>query len=290
MTLLHTRITGRRGLGHTVVLLGALGSSVDMWAAVQDRLSVAGHGESGRSPAHVIAIDHRGHGASTVPGGQDGPVGTDRTPATVADLAADVTETLDRLGLDDSGPEQVDLVGLSIGGAVAQHIAGSPATRDRVRSLTLMCTGPSFGSPEDWTAKATGVRANGRTTLQELAEGTVQRWLTPGYLADHPATGAAIVDMIARTAPEGYAQCCEVLSTFDGTGYLAGVTAPTLTVAGATDPTCPPETLKAMSEAVASNGVSDGVVRHEVVDPGAHLLPVQQPDAVADLLAGHIGL
>ena len=39
-----------------------------------------------------------------------------------------------------------------------------------------------------------------------------------------------------------------------------------------------------MSEAVAGNGLSDGVVRHEVIEPGAHLLPVQQAQRVADLL------
>lgn len=285
MTRLHTRITGRGA--HTIVLLGALGSSVDMWTYVQDRLSVAGTGTTDHSPARVIAIDHRGHGESGLP--ERNPGGD--PDVTVADLAADVTETLDQLGLDGNGTAgRYDLVGLSIGGAVAQHLAGSPETRDRVRTLTLMCTAPTFGSPEDWTAKATGVRASGRSTLQDLTEGTVQRWLTPGYLADHPATADAIESMIARTSPEGYAQCCEVLSRFDGHDLLTGITAPTLTVAGASDPTCPPETVKEMADAVAANGVSDGVARHEVVDPGAHLLPAQQPDAVAELLARHVEL
>ena len=277
MSILHTRITGRGP--RTVVLLGALGSSVDMWTGVQNRLSVPGQGTDSVPGARVIAVDHRGHGDSSLPDGQQD------APVTIADLATDVTETLDRLGLDgESDATRVDLVGLSIGGAIAQHLAGSPETAHRVRTLSLVCTAPSFGSPEDWTAKDTAVRAGGRATLQDLAEDTVQRWLTPGYLADHPATAASIVAMIAANSPEGYAQCCEALSSFDGTDLLGQVTAPTLTVAGATDPTCPPETLQAMAETVAGNGVSDGVVRHSVVEPGAHLLPVQQAKRVAELL------
>ena len=283
MSILHTRITGRGR--RTVVLLGALGSGVDMWTGVQNRLSVPGPGTDSVPGARVIAVDHRGHGSHGGHGGSVLPDGTQDAPVTIADLAGDVTETLDRLGLDGgSDATLIDLVGLSIGGAIAQHLAGSPDASHRVRTLTLMCTAPSFGSPETWTAKATAVRAGGLATLQDLGEDTVQRWLTPGYLADHPATAASIVAMIAGTSPEAYAQCCEALSSFNGTDLLGQVTVPTLTVAGASDPTCPPETLKAMSEAVAGNGVSDGVVRHEVVEPGAHLLPVQQAQRVADLL------
>lgn len=276
MTLLHTRITGHDG-GRTVVMLGALGSSVDMWAGVQDRLTER-LGASGR----VISIDHRGHGASPAPDTST----ASGEPTRIADLAADVTETLDRLGVGAS--DAVDLVGLSIGGAVAQQLAGSPDTAGRVRTLTLMCTSPKFGSPDDWTAKATGVRAGGTSTLKELAEGTVPRWLTDGYRDRHPATALGVAEMIARTSPEGYAQCCEALSAFEGTPLLEAVSSPTLTVAGESDPTCPPETLKGMTDAVSGNG--NGVTAgFDVVSPGAHLLPVEQPDRAAGLIAGQIG-
>lgn len=268
MTILHSRITGTPASTgpspRSIVLLGALGSFVDMWTPLQDILT----GSPGDTSPHLIALDLRGHGASPLPAG---PVVEGVTR--ISDLAEDVLETLDALG---SGP--VDLVGLSIGGAVAQHLAAHRP--DMVRTLTLMCTAPAFGDPEDWTTRATSVRARGIDTLRELAESTVLRWFTAGFRDARPATTLAVADMITRTTPAGYAACCDALSTFSGNDLLPLITAPTLTVAGTHDPTCPPEILAAMNSAVPT------AVRHLVLD-GAHLLPVECPQQVADALLEH---
>lgn len=260
MTILHSRITGT---GRPVVLLGALGSSTDMWVPLQDALV--------GDPYRLIALDHRGHGTSPMPTGPT-VTGGDRSTR-ISDLADDVLETLDALGAGT-----VDLVGLSIGGAVAQHIAAR--VPGRVRTLTLMCTDTTFGDARGWTTRATSVRAGGIDTLRELAESTVTRWLTLPYRESHPGTTLAVADMIARTSPAGYAACCDALSTFNGSELLPDITAPTLTVAGSLDPTCSPATLAAMGHAVPS---ASG---HLVID-GAHLLPVESGQAVADALRTH---
>lgn len=289
MTILHSRITGHGD--HTtraVVLLGALGSSVDMWTPLQDAVS----GAPDAGPLRLIALDHRGHGGSPMPGslpgrsaapdnGDDAGDAEDAAdsptvptgPTTIADLAADVCDTLDTLGTG-----QVDLVGLSIGGAVAQHIAATAP--QRVRTLTLMATAPVFGDAADWSTKALAVRSRGIITLRELAEGALPRWLTAGFRRARPATTLAVQEMITRTTVEGYAGACDALSTFNGRQLLGEITAPTLTVAGEQDPTCPPETLAAMNDAIPS------AVRHLVL-PGAHLLPVELPGQVADALRDH---
>ncbi|WP_297006808.1 alpha/beta fold hydrolase [uncultured Corynebacterium sp.] len=277
MTILHSRITGHQGPdARAVVLLGALGSSVDMWAPLQDAVSgIAGDGASDGAvgePFRLIALDHRGHGASPLPGPAGGypePAG----PTTIADLAADVCDTLDTLGTG-----AVDLVGLSIGGAVAQHIAARAP--QRVRTLTLMCTAPSFGDPEDWGTKALAVRSRGIITLRELSEGTVPRWLTEDFRRARPGTALAVQEMITRTSVEGYAGACDALSTFNGRELLGQITVPTLTLAGDQDPTCPPATLAQMNDAIPT------AVRHLVL-PGAHLLPVELPGQVGDALREH---
>ena len=87
--------------------------------------------------------------------------------------------------------------------------------------------------------------------------------------------------MVEATPDEGYAACCEALSTWDGRNDLARIVAPTLLVAGEQDPATPPSTLGAIAD-----GIADAVLH--VVDPGAHLANVEQAGRVTKLLATHI--
>lgn len=99
MTLLHSV---RYGSGSTtVVFLGSLGSIVDMWLPQLDALS---------HDATVIALDHRGHGRS--------PIGTG--PGSIKALADASLATLNSLNV-----ESFHLVGISLGGAVAQYLAAA---------------------------------------------------------------------------------------------------------------------------------------------------------------------
>src|SRR5690606_40457187 len=123
----------------TVVLLGSLGSNRSMWDPQVAALS-ADH--------EVLAVDLRGHGES--------PTGTG--DYTIAGLAADVLALLDRRGRD-----RVHLVGLSLGGAVAQWIAARhPAM---VRTLTRLCTAAQFGAAQGSLDAAAAVRAEGTASL-----------------------------------------------------------------------------------------------------------------------------
>jgi pimeloyl-ACP methyl ester carboxylesterase len=89
-------------------------------------------------------------------------------------------------------------------------------------------------------------------------------------------------DEIASTPAEGYASCCEALAASDLTDRLPAITAPTLVVAGSEDPATPPSLLADLAERI-----TDG--RYEVLAPAAHLAPIEQPGAAADLLLDHLG-
>ncbi|AWH95036.1 3-oxoadipate enol-lactonase [Dietzia psychralcaliphila] len=235
-----------------VVLLGSLGSNRSMWDA-QVRELARDH--------TVIAVDHRGHGGSDVVPG----------PCTIADLCGDVLALLDALGVD-----RFHVVGLSLGGAVAQWLAVHEPTR--VRSTALLCTAAKFGEPSGWVDRATAVREGGTGAV---ADAVVARWITPGRAEEDPALVAGLREMILATSDEGYAAACDALSGWDGRADLGRITCPTLVVAGDEDPSTPPDVLRELA---------DGIPGAEFVtlSPAAHVPTVEMPERVSEVLRAHL--
>lgn len=246
------RATGSAADAATVVLLGSLGSDKSMWDPQVAALA----------PAYeLLAVDLRGHGGS--PAGTEDP--------TIADLAADVLRLLDRLGRG-----QVHLVGLSLGGAVAQWIAAHvPA---RVRTLTLLCTAAKFGTAQSWLERAATVRADGTAAI---ADAVVDRWFTAGLAERDPHLVARSRAMVAATTDTGYAHCCHALAHWDGLPDLARIVAPTLVIAGAQDPATTPDDMRLLA-----GGIADSELH--VLEPAAHLANIEQAGPVSALIAAHI--
>ncbi|MCW2762266.1 MAG: alpha/beta hydrolase [Marmoricola sp.] len=106
-----------------VLLLGGSTASMDWWEPDFCRRL----GEAGR---FVVRYDHRDTGQSTSwPAGKPGYTGDD--------LSNDPLLVLDGLGIDGA-----HLVGVSMGGGIAQDVAVRQP--DRVLSLTLVATSPAF--------------------------------------------------------------------------------------------------------------------------------------------------
>lgn len=240
-----------------LVFLGSLGSTTDMWIPQLDEFS---------RDRQVIALDHRGHGRS--------PQTPDNATApgvpTVGDLASDVLTTLDDLGVD-----RFTVVGLSLGGAVAQYLA---ATSDRVASAVLLCTASKFGEPTNWMDRAATVRADG---VEALADAVIARWFSPGFQERNPATTHRYRTMVADTPDEGYAACCDALSRWDFTDRLGEIAVPTLVIAGEHDPSTAPETVKIIADGVPG-------ATYVVLSPAAHLANLEQPETVNALIRGFI--
>lgn len=239
--------------GEPLLLAGSLGTTLAMWEPQLSELARA---------HRLIRFDHRGHGQSPVPPG----------PYAIGDLGADVLALMDRLGL-----ERASYVGLSLGGMVGQWLAINAP--ERIARLILISTSPHMPPPEGWQERAAAVRAAGTTAA--VADGVLGRWFTPEFAEARPEVVARYLEMVSAAPPEGYASCCEAIADLDLRAELARVSAPTLVLVGAQDPSTPPAHAKTIVSAVPG-------ARLEVLDPGAHLLNVEREAEVTALIRDHM--
>lgn len=116
----------------------------------------------------VCTYDHRDIGASD----------TVTTPYTMRDLALDAIRVLDALGWQDA-----HIVGVSMGGMVAQELALTAP--ERIRSLTLVAT--QAGGPRAWIPPAKGLVLTAGIALgsKRLNRRLLPRLLHPRGSTDH---------------------------------------------------------------------------------------------------------
>lgn len=247
MTPLHHEIAGPAD-AHVLLMGGSLGTTLEMW-----------HGQRPLADRfRVVTFDHRGHGRSASPPG----------PYEIADLGRDVLELMDALGV-----ERASYCGLSIGGMVGMWLGAHASSR--IDHLVLMCTAAHMPPASAWRERAATVLAAG--SPEPIADTVVERWLTPVFAAAHPDIRARLRTMLVSSDAEGYAACCGAIERMDLRTDLRRIAAPTLVISGAGDLATPVD-----RQALIAAGI--GGSRHEVVDPGAHVVAVERPDAVNALI------
>jgi 3-oxoadipate enol-lactonase len=251
MTALHVSITGSEG-APALVLGASLGTTGEIWAPQIGPLA---------KDFRVIAFDHRGHGRSPVPPG----------PYAIEELASDVLETLDALGVGS-----FNYAGISLGGTVG--IALAAAAPGRVERLALLCTSAYYGGPQGWLERAKTVRRDGTVAVADVV---VARWFTPATTQARPDLVAKHRQMLIETPDEGYAGCCEALAETDLRESLNAITASTVIVSGDSDLATPrdPHAL------TLAEGIADS--RFAVIPGAAHLASAERPAEVTALLRGH---
>ncbi|MFF2210687.1 bifunctional 3-oxoadipate enol-lactonase/4-carboxymuconolactone decarboxylase PcaDC [Streptomyces antibioticus] len=188
----------------------------------------------------------------------------------VGDLADRLLGTLDGLGVERFG-----YAGCALGGAVGVQLALRHP--ERVASLALIAASPRFGTPDEFRQRGVVVRTNG---LDPIARTSPDRWFTAGFAAAQPAITEWAVQMVRTTDPGCYIAACEALAAFDVRSELGLIGVPTLVLAGSDDQVTGPAEARTL---VA--GIPDA--RLAVVPGASHLVPVEQPAAVTDLLVRH---
>jgi 3-oxoadipate enol-lactonase / 4-carboxymuconolactone decarboxylase len=235
-----------------VVLANSLGTSSAMWAAQVGPLA---------QHRRVVRFEHRGHGGSPAPA----------PPYSVADLGGDVVELLDHLGV-----ERASVCGVSLGGMVAMWLGARHP--ERVDRLVLACTAAHLPPAEGWYERAATVRAEGTGVLLPALLG---RWFTAGFVDGRPDVHADVEAMLAACDREGYAGCCEAIATMDQRAQLTAIAAPTLVIAGSTDPVTPPATGLSLHEAIAGSAFT-------VLPSAAHLANIEQADRFNAAVLDHL--
>jgi 3-oxoadipate enol-lactonase len=242
-------VLSNEGGGPWLTFIHQLGGDLSVW----DQL--AGYF---RDDFTVLRYDVRGHGATAVP----------EHPFSIADLSHDLEALLDALDVP-----QTHLVGISMGGMIAQQFALDHPSR--ITTLTLADT--SSGTAPDhravWDQRAATARNEG---MAALAPATLGRWLTPDYQAAHPEAIEQIREVLLQTQPEGYALACEALRDFNVHNRLSEIRLPTMTVAGRHDTGTPPAATQSIANAIEG-------AQYELLD-AAHLAPVEQSHRFAALL------
>ncbi len=190
---------------------------------------------------HVICFDNRDQGRSTWMDDAGEPdvaaLLVDPSvpvPYLLADMADDAAGLLDALGI-----ERAHVIGVSMGGMVAQQLAiDHPG---RVATLTSMMStpGPSVGEPTPEALDALLVPpAEGRDQAIEQSVATSRAISSPGFPFDEAEVRRrATVHFDRGNHPVGTVrQLAAILASPDRTAGLHGVEVPTLVVHGAADP------------------------------------------------------
>ena len=239
------------GEGEPLVMLHGVGGDSGNWDGVVAALPPR---------FRCIRLDLSGHGRS----------GLIAAPCSVQDLARDVTDVMDALGVRAAA-----IAGFSLGGLIAQAIAlESPA---RVTKLALVAT-VAGRTPEEQARSAGRIEVVRDKGLAFIAAGNREFWFSDGFRRDHPDAVEARVRQFMACDPASYLHAFAVFAKGDYAARLGEIRRPTLVVAGEFDPAATARMARLMHERIAGS-------RLEILAGMRHALLIECPGRVASLMA-----
>ena len=246
-----------RGNGKPLLLITGIGASLDLALPFETELV--------RRGIQVISYDSPGVGQST----------GYRCPRRMPGVA----RTIERL-LDELGHRQVDVLGVSLGGVIAQQLAHQAP--DRVRRLILCATGAGVvglggipGSPRAMVEMITPRRYRSPDRYRQVAG------MLYGGSARHDPD-ALLHGSLARFAKPpglaGYVGQLYALSFWTALPWLRTLPQRTLVLHGDDDPIVP-----AANGRKVARHIPDSTLR--IVEGGGHLFVLERPAEIAVLVA-----
>jgi pimeloyl-ACP methyl ester carboxylesterase len=205
-------------------------------------------------------------------------------PYSIADMAADALGVLDALGV-----AQAHVVGASMGGMIAQHMAATAP--QRVARLTLLMTtsgARALPGPSTRVRMALLDRGGAAGDVQSQVNRLARVFTLIGSPAYRARTAAEYETFIARLRasvlrayrPAGVArQLLAVAADGDRSPMLARIQAPTHIVHGAADPLVPVAAARDLHAKIKGSTL-------EIIDGMGHDLPAALWSRLADAIAG----
>ena len=241
----------QEGQGPVIVLSHALALDRHMWDALT--VELAPH-------CTVVRYDTRGHGQSPA----------SDAPYTMDDLAEDAAALIRSL---NKGP--VVFAGLSLGGMVGQALAARHP--ELLRGLVIINSAAHYADRSLWDTRMQAVKTTG---MPAVAEGSLDRWLTPAFR--QTPKGQAVAERLRASLLDtdtlGYVRACEAIASMDLRAGNRRITTPTLIVAGRHDLATP----LALSQAMAGDIAGSKLVEVDA----AHISAAEAPQALARTLIG----
>lgn len=240
------------GSGSAVVLTHGLGDDHRFWNPCVETL--ARH-------HRVVRWDVRGFGDSDKPPG----------PYDLAQYAGDLLAVLDHLQV-----ERAHLVGLSMGGVIAQKFLLGHAARLFSAVLVSTSSEISARATANWRRLADRVESGGFGRVD------ASRSFSPGFARCHPDAVAAAGRQTAGNDPAAYAAAARAVSEYSFTDQLNAVRLPCLVVQGLDDQLTPPGGSVLLSRAILH-------ARLLLLADAGHSLPVENPALFTSLLLAFTG-
>jgi pimeloyl-ACP methyl ester carboxylesterase len=249
----------RRGTGEPILLIMGMAGHHRMWgepflAALEPAFD-------------IVAFDHRGIGTS------------DRAdaPFTVPDLADDAARVLDEVGWPSA-----HILGISLGGMVAQELVLRHPSR--VRTLTLGCTYPGRGgdltAPGPQRAIEAGLVGDRELAIRTSFEVNVSRAFA-GVDEHYEVFRAAALS--TRVPVPVILMQSQAAIAHDALQRLSGITSPTLVIHGTEDEMILPMNAELIAKAIPG-------ARLELFEGVGHLFWWEQPERTVALLREHAGV
>ena len=233
----------------TIVLLHSLALDRTVWDGLIPHLT---------PHADVVAVDLPNHGASpTLPEASIEAM-ADALAATVADQA----------------PDGAIVMGLSLGGCVAQAFAVRHP--QLVRGLALIDTTCWYGesAPDDWAGRAQRAVDQG---MASLADFQLARWFSPGFAEERPDIGRHLLEVFQANDVAAYVATCHAMGAMDLRDRIGSIAVPTTIIVGADDPATSPPHAERLRTLIPSASM-------HVVPDCSHLSAVEAPATIGRLL------